>query len=133
MSLLQGYLQSKGVFVQRWRARQIVLRTNPIATLSRWQQVVSRRCYFVPGPNSLWHIDGHHSLIRWRFVVHSAIDGFSRMVIYLSCNNNNRSSTVMQLFRESTREYGIPSRVQSDKGGENVLVCHFMVSYRGTG
>lgn len=133
MSLLQGYLQSRGVFVQRQRVRQSVLRINPIATLSRWQQVVSRRSYSVPGPNSIWHIDGHHSLIRWRFVVHGAIDGFSRMVIYLSCSTNNRSSTVMQLFGESITEFGIPSRVRSDKGGENVLVCHFMVSYRGPG
>ena len=133
MSLLQGYLQSRGVFVQRHRVRQSVLRINPIASLSRWQQVVSRRSYSVPGPNSLWHIDGHHSLIRWRFVVHGSVDGFSRMITYLFCNTNNRSSTVMQLFRESIREFGIPSRVRSDKGGENVLVCEFMVSYRGPG
>ena len=133
MALLQGYLQSRGVFVQRQRVRQSVFRINPISTLSRWQQVVSRRCYSVPGPNSLWHIDGHHSLVRWRFVVHGAIDGFSRMITYLSCSTNNRSSTVMQLFRESVMEFGIPSRVRSDKGGENVLVCHFMVSYRGPG
>lgn len=133
MSLLQGYLQSRGVFVQRHRVRQSVLRINPIASLSRWHQVVSRRSYSVPGPNSLWHIDGHHSLVRWRFIIHGSIDGFSRMITYLSCNTNNRSSTVMELFRESIREYGIPSRVRSDKGGENVLVCEFMVSYRGPG
>lgn len=27
-------------------------------------RVLRRRQYFVPGPNSLWHIDGHHKLIR---------------------------------------------------------------------
>ena len=133
ISLLQGYLQSRGVIVQRQRIRQSVLRVNPIATLSRWQQVVSRRCYSVPGPNSLWHIDGHHSLVRWRFVVHGAIDGFSRMITYLSCSTNNRASTVMELFRKSITEFGIPSRVRSDKGGENVLVCQFMVAHRGPG
>ena len=133
MTLLQGYLHSRGVFVQRSWARNSVHRINPIPTLSRWQQVVSRRCYHVAGPNSLWHIDGHHSLIRWRFVVHGAIDGYSRMIMYLSCSTNNKSSTVMQLFREAITEFGIPSRVRSDKGGENVQVCHFMVSYRGTG
>ena len=30
-------------------------------------------------------------------------------------------------------EFGIPSRVRSDKGGENILVCYFMVSHRGPG
>ena len=59
----RGYLQSRGVFVQRQQVRQSVLRINPIATLSRWWQVVSQRSYSVPGPNSIWHIDGHHSLI----------------------------------------------------------------------
>ena len=27
-------------------------------------RVLRRRQYSVPGPNSLWHIDGHHKLIR---------------------------------------------------------------------
>ena len=82
VSMLQGYLKSQGVIVQRCRARESALRTNPIRALTRWQQVVSRRSYSVPGPNSLWHVDGHHSLIRWRFVIHGCIDGFSRMVTF---------------------------------------------------
>ena len=131
--MLQGYLKCRGVFLQRHRIRQSVLRTNPIGALTRWQQAISRRSYSVPGPNSLWHIDGHHSLIRWRFVVHGCIDGFSRMITFLSSNTNNRSKTVFQLFRHATMEFGIPSRVRSDKGGENILVCHFMVAYRGPG
>ena len=32
--------------------------------------------------------------------------------------------TVYKLLKEATEKYGIPSRVRSDKGGENVLVCH---------
>ena len=39
----------------------------------------------------------------------------------------------MELFRQSIAEFGIPSRVRSDKGGENVLVCQFMVAHRGPG
>ena len=27
-------------------------------------------------PNSLWHIDGYHKLIRWRIVIHGVIDGY---------------------------------------------------------
>ena len=29
--------------------------------------------------NSLWHLDGHHSLIRWKILIHGCIDGFSRI------------------------------------------------------
>ena len=36
-------------------------------------QVLYRRKYSVPGPNALWHIDGHHKLYisYWRLVVHA--------------------------------------------------------------
>ena len=30
-------------------------------------------------------------------------------------------------------EFGVPLCVQSDKGGGNILLCQFMVSYKGLG
>ncbi|CAL9705996.1 unnamed protein product [Knipowitschia caucasica] len=90
-----------------------------------------RRKYFVLGPNSLWHIDGNHKLIRWRIVVHGGIDGFSRLIVYLSAATNNRAATVLNHFLGAVEVYGIPSRVRSDKGGENVDVAHFMVANKG--
>ena len=44
---------------------------------------------------------GHHSLIRWRFVVHGGIDGYSRTIVYLSCATNNTSHTVYKLFQRA--------------------------------
>ena len=35
------------------------------------------------------YIDSHHKLIRWRMVTHGAIDGYSRVVLYLKCTSNN--------------------------------------------
>ena len=52
--------------------------------------------------------------------------------MYLAASTNNRSLTVYKLFKNATKEFGIPSRVRSDKGGENILVCHFMLTIRGT-
>ena len=119
--------------MQRSRLRESVVRVDPVRRMIRWQQVVSRRSYSVERSNSLWHIDGHHILIRWRMVVHGAIDGYSRMIVYLACSTNNRALTVYKLFKNATQEFGVPSRVRSDKGGENVLVCQFMIAARGTG
>ena len=45
----------------------------------------------ISGPNSLWHIDGHHKLIRWRIITHGGIDGFSRIPVYLHASGNNRT------------------------------------------
>jgi len=129
--LLFGYLKDKGIVVQRQRLRDSIARTDPIRRHLRWHEVVSRRTYSVRRSNSLWHIDGHHSLIRWRMVVHGGIDGYSRMIVYLHCSTNNRALTVYRLFREATEAYGVPSRVRSDRGGENIMVCHSMVRNRG--
>ena len=92
--MVQGYLQSRGVQVQRYRVRQSVARNDPIRQKVRWHQPLTRRTYSVPGPNALWHIDGHHSLIRWRLVMHGGIDGYSRMIVYLQCTTNNKAESV---------------------------------------
>ena len=107
-------------------------RSDPLRRYVRWHEVISRRTYSVKRSNSLWHIDGHHSLVRWRMVIHGGINGYSRMIVYLFCSTN-KPITVYNLFKKAIEEYGVPSRVRSDKGGENVLVCRYMVSYRGTG
>ena len=82
---------------------------DPIRMHIRWHEVLSRQIYSVKQSNSLWHIDGHHSLIRWRIVIHGGVDGYSRLVVYLACSTNNRASTVHKLFKAAVKEYGIPS------------------------
>ena len=64
LRLAKGFLRSKGHRVQRERIRASLLRTDPIGLFERWSQAVRRRKYNVPGPLSLWHIDGNHKLIR---------------------------------------------------------------------
>ena len=67
---------------------------------------------------------------RWKTVVHS-VDGYSRVIVYLKCSNDNRAETVLQLFSEAVSTYGLPSRVRGDRGGENVRVADFMISQCG--
>ena len=64
-------------------------------------------------------------------VIHGGIDGFSRLIVYLHCSNNNYAQTVLNHFVTATESYFIPSRVRSDKGLENLKVAEFMLSHRG--
>ena len=132
---IAGYIRSLGLRIQRRRIRESMARVDPRNTALRWACVVRRRKYSVPWPNSLWHLDGHHSLIRWRMVIHGCIDGFSRRIMFLKCSNNNLSQTVLDLFLHAIyQDNGLwPSRIRVDHGVENVLVCDAIVAARGEG
>ena len=109
-----------GLRIQRLRVRLAMRRVDPAGAAIRWSEVHARKRYNVYGANALWHIDTHHSLVLWRLVITGGIDGFSRLITYLQCFDNNRASTVVQCFYQSTRQYGFPSRVISDRGGCSV-------------
>lgn len=131
--LIMGFLRSLGVHVPRRRVRESIIRVDPANVALRWGAAVYRRRYQAPWANSLWHLDGHHSLIRWSLVIHGCIDGFSRRIIFLHCSSNNLASTVLNLFLSAIdRDGGLwPSRIRVDHGVENVLVCEAMVETRG--
>lgn len=74
--MMQGHLSAQGIHVQRNRVRKAVHDLDPSVS-ARKRPAIRRRVYSVPCPNYIWHIDGNHKMIRWRFVVHHAIDGFS--------------------------------------------------------
>ena len=77
--------------------------------------------------------DGNHKLVRWRMVMHGGMDGFSRMIVFLRCNSNNRASTVLSCFRAAVQCYSLPSHVRTDMGGESMEVGCYMLEQRGIG
>ena len=126
-----GALRNRGIRVQHRRVSQCLRRVDLTITALTWRLVIYRHKYNVPTPNALWHFDSAHKLIRWKLIVHVCIDGFSRLLIYCTCCDNNRAETVLKLFREGTQTYGIPSRARCDYGMENLLVGQFMLEQRG--
>ena len=92
----------------------------------RWQ-------FWVPGPQSLWHIDGHHALIRGHLVTHVGIDGYSRMIVCLKCSDNKRATTVAAQFATACDHFSLPEKVRSDHGGEHQGARDIMQSRRGNG
>ena len=75
-------------------------------------------------------MDSHHKLIRWRFVTHAAVDGFSRTLLYVVCTDN-KANTVLSCFLDGVSKYGLPQRVRSDHCGENIEVWKYMIAARG--
>lgn len=76
-------------------------------------------------------MDGHHKLIRYKFVIHGAIDGYSRMIVFMKVSTDNRAQTVLNHFMEAVAVFGLPSRVRGDYGKENLGVKSYMEAARG--
>ena len=57
------------------------------------------------------------------------VDGYTYIPVFLKYGTNNHAAIVLGLFQEAGAEYGLPSRVRSDKGGENVPVSLYMLNH----
>lgn len=130
---LEGHLKSQGFRIRRRRIRESLLQVDPWGVEQRCRRVLYCRKYKVAGPNSLWHIDGLHKLIRWRIVVHGSIDGYSRIPVYLQASNNNKAESVIKAFMGAVMAHGLPSRVRADYGGENTLLSQYMLRHPSRG
>ena len=134
---MKGYLLSRGHRVQWERVRMVLWQVDAEGMLRRSlnMNIIQRHKYSVLGPLALWHIDGYHKLIRWGFVIHGGIDGFSRKIMFLYCSTKNKAATVLDLFASAVITYGLPSRIRADQGIENVDVAKYMLNHqlRGPG
>lgn len=121
-----GHLSRYGVTVPRVCLRGSIHRVDPVGTRMR-SVTIRRRVYCSAGPNAVWLIDGNHQLIRWIFVIHGGIDGYSRLIVYLKCADNDRALTVLSLYTDAVHLHGLPNRARSDLGGENVDIWCYMI------
>jgi AraC-like DNA-binding protein len=129
--MMYGLIRAQNVLVTRQQIRDIMRARDPHGTMLRKAQVLSRREYEVPFINSVWHMDGQHKLINWKFVIHGAVDGKSRLITFMQVADNNRAETVDEGFISATKRWGWPSRVRADFGGENLGVRAMMMAVRG--
>ena len=72
------------------------------------------------------------NFVRWKLVVHVGIDGFIRLIVYCRWSANNKSLTVLNLFKEAEDQYGLPLPVRTDFGMENVTVWECILQRRNS-
>ena len=77
---LLGHLRRHGIRVQQKQIWRSLRRVDRLGQRLRERRAIRRRVYRIARSNALWHVDGHHKLIRWGFVIHGIIDGYCRTV-----------------------------------------------------
>ena len=128
VELTRGFLRSSSVIVPREHVRELVRTLDPEGTEMRKRKTIRRRVYQSNGIHHVWHMDGWHKLIKYGLVIHAAVDGASRYVVFSQCSSNNHALTVLRWFLGGCEELEvIPGSIRSDKGGENVQVFRFMM------
>ncbi|KAK6492728.1 hypothetical protein HHUSO_G2116, partial [Huso huso] len=128
---ISGSIRSRNIRVQQWRIRE---RLHIIDPIIRRRSAIQRRIYSVPGPNYLWQVNSDTLTINLYHggLFFMGVDGYSRTIVYLKPANNNTASTVLHLFEEGLRNFGLPLRVRGDAGAENVQVARYMINERGS-
>ena len=87
--------------------------------------------YTVPTPNSIWHLDGNNKLIKWCFIVHAGMDGFSPTITCIKCATNNQAVTALGAFNEGVAVFGVPDKVRTYHGGDNIEIWRYMIISHG--
>ncbi|XP_072162043.1 uncharacterized protein [Bemisia tabaci] len=126
---VKGALLATGIRAPLKKVKFFLRHVDPYGTMLRKRLRIRRRQYKVKGANSYWHIDTNHKGISYRMVLHGAVDGHSRKIIYLKLSTNNRADTALKFFNEGVSIHGLPKRVRGDKGVENSYIKLLMLSH----
>ncbi|XP_067037606.1 uncharacterized protein [Acropora muricata] len=120
------------VHAPRRLVAQILHELDPDGSKARKRNKLHRRIYQSHGPNQCWHIDGYDKLKPFGFPIHSAVDGYSRKVMWLeTCRSNNIPSVPAKLYLQCVQEHkGCPLLVRSDYGTENGIIAGMQCFFR---
>ncbi|XP_057303686.1 uncharacterized protein LOC130641062 [Hydractinia symbiolongicarpus] len=125
-------IKANGIPARRSSVMEILRELDPVGVESRAKKRLRRRIYSVPGPDFLWHLDGHDKLKPYGFSIHGCIDGFSRRLIWLEVGpTNKRPEVVANYFLEAVTQLNrLPTRIRSDDGTENSIIEAIQICMR---
>jgi hypothetical protein len=84
-----------------------------------------RGVYSSPGPNQVWHVDGHLKLEPFGIEIYAAIDGFSRYITWVYIGVSARTAvSVMRQYLDCITTLGYQPRIiRADLGSETGLMA----------
>ena len=116
-------LISKGIRCRREDVRKMVCDKDPEGVQLRKQRRLRCRKYLSPGPNFVWHNDGHDKLKPYGFSIHGGVDGFSRRVLWLEVSTSNKMPEIIaKYYLDAVKRNGLPVNVKGDDDTEHSLV-----------
>jgi len=115
------------VKVARARVWRVNRKLDPDGVEARKKRKFKRRDYANEGANDVWHLDGHEKLARnFKIWIHGAIDGFSRMILYLLVTTSKLPEVVFPAFYNAVQSFDFPRRIRTDKGHETAICVYAM-------
>ena len=87
-----------GLVVTQTTIRHLLLLLDPRGVQLRKRNRLRRRLYINAGPNFLWHVDSYDKLKPYGICINGAVDGFSRMVIWLHAYTTSSNPRVISAY-----------------------------------
>lgn len=111
----------EGFVVTQNTVRHLLKILDPRGVELRQRNRLRRRLYHNPGPNFVWHVDSYDKLKPYGICVNGAVDGFSRMVVWLHAYSTNSNPKVIAgyFLSEVEKIGGTATRIRTDMGTEN--------------
>jgi len=116
-------LLNRGLVCRKEDVRKELKNIDPDGVAYRKRRRLQRRKYQSPGPNYVWHIDGHNKLKTFGFSIHGCIDGYSRKLIWLEVGTTNKMLKVIaRYYIDAVQNFGVPDKLKADNGTKHALV-----------
>lgn len=114
-----------GYVVTQTTVRLLLKFLDPRGVERRRRNRLMRRMYVNPGPNYMWHVDSYDKLKPFGICINGAIDGFSRLIVWLHAYSTNSNPKIIAgyFLAEVEKRMGTASRIRADLGTENVTMA----------
>ena len=126
-----SHLSTSGILLRREDVSLALRQLDPENVDKRQRRRLRRRKYRNPGPNYVWHIDGHGKLKPYGISIHGCIDGHSRRIIWLEVAATNKiPELIAKYYLDAVKQMkGKPRVIKTDDGTEHSVIEPFHVYF----